>query len=139
MKTSADWKNSFGRLGKRAAILLCLSIALNACTIAPLASPTVTHVVLMWLKHPQSAADRATLIRAAQSLRIIPGVLRVEAGGAPTLPSGVERNFDLAVVITFRDRVALERYERDPRHLTAARRYLKPLVRRYVVYNLSNR
>ncbi len=106
----------------------------------PTPAPTVTHVVLMWLKHPERSADRAQLMRAAHSLRMIPGVMRVDAGRAvPTLAPGVDRSFDLGVVITFRDRVALERYEKDPRHLEAMRRYLRPLVRRYEVYNLSGR
>ena len=113
---------------------------LLACGTMPAPSPTVTHVVLMWLKHPGRSADRAQLIRAAHSLRMIPGVLRVEAGRAvPALPPGVDRSFDLGVVITFRDRAALQRYEKDPRHLEAMRRYLRPLVRRYEVYNLSGR
>ena len=49
------------------------------------AGPVERHcsVVLIWLKHPESAADRAQLIRAAHSLRMIPGVL---AGARPVGP-----------------------------------------------------
>ena len=94
----------------------------------------------MWLKHPERSADRAQLSRAAHSLRMIPGVLRVQTGRTvPTLPPGADRNYDLGVVITFRDRAALRRYERDPRHLEAMRRYLQPLVRRYEIYNTTDR
>ena len=100
----------------------------------------VTHVVLMWLKHPESAADRAQLVRAAHSLRMMPGVLRVETGRTVRgLGPEVDRSFDLGVVITFRDRAALERYEEDPRHSGAMERYLRPLVRHYEVYNLGVR
>jgi hypothetical protein len=95
---------------------------------------------LIWLKHPERSADRAQLTRAAHSLRMIPGVLRVQTGrSVPTLPSGADRSFDLGVVITFRDRAALQRYEKDPRHLEAMRRYLQPLVRRYEIYNSTGR
>ena len=94
----------------------------------------------MWLNHPERAADRAQLIRAVHSLRMIPGVLRVEAGHAvPAPPPGMDRSYDLGVVITFRDRAALERYEEDPRRQDALRRYLQPLVRRDVAYNLDDR
>jgi len=55
------------------------------------------------------------------------------------LPSEADRSFDLGVVITFRDRAALQRYEKDPRHLEAMRRYLQPFVRRYETYNLTAR
>lgn len=120
--------------------VLAICLFLLGCGTLPAPSPAVTHVVLMWLKHPDRGADRAQLIRAAHSLRMIPGVMRVEAGRAvPALAPGVDRSFDLGVVITFRDRAALRRYEKDPRHLEAMRRYLRPLVRRYEVYNLSAR
>ncbi|MEO8439489.1 MAG: Dabb family protein [Spartobacteria bacterium] len=122
-----------------AAVALCALLP-GGCLSPPPPSPTVTRVILMWLKHPERKADRAKLIRAAHSLRMIHGVERVEAGGAiPTLAPGADRSFDLGVVITFRDRAALVRYEKDPRHLEAMRRYLRPLVRRYEVYNLGGR
>ncbi len=131
-------KNIRSRLG--AGATLAIFFFLLGCGTMPAPSPVVTHVVLMWLKHPDRGADRAQLIRASHSLRMIPGVMRVEAGRAvPTLPPGVDRSFDLAVVITFRDRSALQRYQKDPRHLHAMRRYLRPLVRRYEVYNLGGR
>ncbi len=119
-------------------LALAIALLLPGCSTTP--APALTHVVLMWLKHPERGADRLQLIRAAHSLRMIPGVLRVEAGRVvPTLAPGVDRSFDLGVVITFRDRAALQRYENDPRHLEAMRRYLRPLVRRYEVYNLNSR
>jgi hypothetical protein len=127
-------------LGAFATVAIFTSVLLGACLQPPPVSPTVTHVLLMWLKHPERSADRAQLIRAAHSLRMIPGVLRVEARRAvPTLAPGVDRSFDLGVVITFRDRAALQRYEKDPRHADAMHRYLRPLVRHYEVYNLIGR
>jgi hypothetical protein len=128
------------RLAAVATLAIWSSILLGACLTTPPFSPSVTRVVLMWLKHPGRSADRAQLIRAARSLRMIPGVLRVQTGRTvPTLVPGADRSFDLGVVITFRDRAALQRYEKDPRHLEAMRRYLRPLVRRYEIYNLTGR
>jgi len=126
--------------GPIALLLIFPGLWLAACLAPPPPGPTVTHVVLMWLKHPHRAGDRAQLVRAAQSLRMIPGVLRVETGRtiSPLGPE-VRRDFDLGVVITFRDRAALQRYQRDPGHLEAMRRYLDPLVRHYEVYNLNGR
>lgn len=127
-------------LGAGATLAICASLLLAGCLIAPPVSPAVTHVVLMWLKHPERRGDRAKLIRAARSLRMIPGVMQVQAGGAiPIVGDPPRRGFDLGVVITFRDRLALQRYEKDPRHLEAMQHYLKPLVRHYEVYNLSGR
>jgi hypothetical protein len=126
-------------LGAFAVLAICSGFFGGCITSPPPASP-VTHVVLMWLKHPNRKADRAQIIRAANSLRMIPGVVRVQAGGAiPPVGPHPPQNFDLGVVITFRDRAALQRYEKDPRHVEAMRRYLQPLVRRYEVYNVGGR
>ena len=47
--------------------------------------------------------------------------------------------FDLGVVVIFRDREALEKFERDPRRRGGALdAMLQPLVRRYTVYNFAN-
>ena len=136
----AHRNNSFSERAACTAIAICGSIFLSSCSNLPVQSQPMAHVVLMWLKHPERDRDRAQLVRASHSLRMMPGVLRVEAGYAvPPPPPGIDRSFDLGVVITFRDRAALERYEEDPRHDDAVRRYLQPLVRRYVVYNLSSR
>ena len=117
-------------------MVICLF--LPGCATAPGPAPSVTQVILLWLKHPERRADRAQLVRAAQSLRMIPGVRRVETSRTvPGLPPGFDQSFDLGVVVTFRDRIALQRYRKDPRHVEAIRRYLRPLVRRYEVYNLS--
>lgn len=127
-------------LGSLAAVAICSPILLGACATTSPVSPTITRVVLIWLKHPERSADRAQLVRAAHSLRMIPGVLRVQTGRVvPALPTGVDRSFDLAVVITFRDRAALQHYEKDPRQAEAMGRYLRPLVCRYEVYHLSGR
>ncbi len=94
----------------------------------------------MWLKHPHRLADRAELVRAARSLRFFPGVQKVETGRQlPALGSEVDRHFDLGVAITFRDRAALQRYQRDTRHREAMHRYLRRLVRRYEVFDLNSR
>ncbi len=127
-------------VGPLALLLLWPAIFLAACSTTPAPPPTVTHVVLLWLKHPHRAADRDKIVRMANSLRRIPGVLQVKAGRsiAPVGPHPAQ-DFDLGVVVTFRDRAALQRYEKDPRHLEAMRRYLDPLVRRYEVYDLVGR
>ncbi|HEY1583039.1 MAG TPA: Dabb family protein [Chthoniobacterales bacterium] len=136
-----DPKQSRGpRFVALAALALSSLMGLGGCATPPPPGPNVTHVVLLWLKHPQRTADRARLIRTAHSLRMIPGVLRVEAGRAvPPVGPHAPRDFDLGVVVTFRDRAALERYEKDPSHAEAMQQYLRPLVRRYEVYNLGDR
>lgn len=122
------------------ALALVAAFFTSGCSTAPTAPRLARHVVLMWLKHPRRAADRAQLVRAARGLRMIPGVLDVETGrDLPSAMPPVEPNFDLAVVITFRDRAALARFEKSPRHHAALGKYLRPLVRRSEAYDLDAR
>lgn len=126
--------------GGKFLLAVVLGLAIAGCATTPSSPQPVQHIVLMWLVHPGSAADRAQLLRAARSLQMVPGVLRVETGRGVPLPNAeADRDFDLGVAITFRDRAALQRYERDPRRADAMQRYLRPLVRRYIIYNLNTR
>ena len=94
--------------------------------------------MIFWLKRPGNASDRAQLAHASESFRSIPGVLRVDVGRAlPVRRPGIEQAFDLGVVFTFRNQAALDRFEADPRHQHAVQTVLKPLVRRYSVFNLA--
>lgn len=95
----------------------------------------VNHVVVFWLKHPERAADRAALARASEKFRELPGVLRVDVGNALPVRRKVEQRFDMCVVFTFRNRAALARFEADPKHTAAIASVLRPLVKRYVVFN----
>lgn len=127
-------RNYFGLF----AVLLNCCLLVSGCVTTPPPSTNVTQVILLWLKHPERQADRAQLRRSARSLSMIPGVRRVETRRTvPELPPAADRSFDLAVVVTFSDRAALQRYRNDPRHREAIRSYLRPLVRHYEVYNLS--
>jgi hypothetical protein len=123
------------------ALLLGLLLALAGCTSEPPAAPQpVSRVVLIWLKNPSSATDRAQVVRAAQALRMMPGVIRVTTGrAAPLPPAATDRSFDLGVIVTFRDRAAYERFERDPRRAEQMERFLRPLVQRYETYEQGTR
>ena len=123
-------------VGAIAVLLSCLFLA--GCVTTPPPPVHVSQVVLFWLKHPERQGDRAQLVRTVRSLRMIPGVRGVEIRrNVPELPPAVDRSFDVAAVVTFSDRAALQRYRKDPRHRETTRRYLRPLVRHYEVYNLS--
>ncbi|MGI8889814.1 MAG: Dabb family protein [Chthoniobacterales bacterium] len=123
------------------ALLASGGLILGSCgtLTAPPAAPR-THVVLMWLRHPERRADREQLVRSVHSMRMMRGVQKAEtATSVADLPPGADRSFDLAALITFRDVAALQRFEKDPRHLEAMRRYARRLLRRYEVYNLVAR
>ena len=121
--------------------LICLVLFLTSSN-APAAnarSGQVTHVMLFWLKRSGNVDDRNVLLRGLPTLRRVRGVNDVRVGRPlPVDPPGLEQSFDLGVVVIFRDREALEKFEHDPRRRRVLDTILEPLVRRYTVYNFAN-
>ena len=132
------WKNL---RGNKLALAICLALAGASCTTTPPPAPQpFKQIVLVWLKNPSSATDRTQVTRAAQALRMMPGVVKVSTGRAAPLPAtATDRSFDLGVVVIFRDRSAYERYHRDPKNAQAMERFLRPLVERYEIYGQDDR
>jgi len=120
-------------------ILLCctaFSLTSTGAQAAAARSGQVTHVMLFWLKRPGNFDDQNFLLRALRTLRRVRGVNDVRLGRSlPVARPGVEQSFDLGVLIIFRDREALEKFERDQRREQAIDAMLRPLVRQYTVYN----
>jgi hypothetical protein len=125
-----------------AAIFLCciaFSLASTGAQAAAARSGQVTHVMLFWLKRPGNVDDQNLLLRALRTLRRVRGVNDVRVGRSlPVARPDLEQSFDLGVVMIFRDREALEKFERDQRREQAIDAMLRPLVRQYTVYNFVN-
>jgi hypothetical protein len=118
---------------------IALSLAPTGAQAVATRSGQVTHVMLFWLKRPGNVDDQNFLLRALRTLRRVRGVNEVRFGRPlPVYRPSVEQSFDLGVVVIFRDREALEKFERDPRREQAIDAMLRPLVRQYTVYNFVN-
>jgi len=132
--------NAFFRM-RLPIVLICLAFFLTSSDMhaAGAHSGQVTHVMLFWLKRPDNVNDQNVLLRGLRTLRRVRGVNDVRLGRPlPVDQPGLEQSFDLGAVVIFRDREALEKFERDPRRRGALDAMLQPLVRRYVVYNFAN-
>jgi hypothetical protein len=115
------------------------SVASHQAESAAPRSGQVTHVMLFWLKRPGNIDDQNVLLRGLRAVRRVGGVNDARVGRPlPVDRPGLEQSFDLGVVIIFRDREALEKFERDSRRRGAFDAMLQPLVRRYFVYNFAN-
>lgn len=120
-------------------ILLLLAFWLASCA-PPLPSTrkgTVDHIVLVWLKRPGHQPDRTKLIRAADRLREIPGVVLLDAG--TPLPSSrpmVDDSFDVAFMMRFSSTKALADYQTHPAH-TEALVELRSLSGRVLIYDIT--
>jgi hypothetical protein len=118
-------------------IFACLSCSnLHSSAARP---GRVNHVVVAWLKNPGDENDRQKLIHTSRQFLEIPGVISVSAGRAiPSTRPVVDSSFDVAVVIVFRDEAALRAYDIHPIHKQAVEDVLKPLVKKQIVYDLTD-
>jgi hypothetical protein len=123
--------------------MLTLLVSMSACTSARKdarpPSGTVAHVVVCWLKQPGDEAARQAMIDRSREFATLPGVVRVTAGRAiPSDRPTVDSSYDVAVLITFRDRAALQAYDVHPIHRKAVAEVLKPLAAKVVLYDLED-
>jgi hypothetical protein len=99
---------------------------------------SITHVVVCWLKDPDSAAQRQALLDAATKIRSLPEVADVTVGRhLPTDNPFADNSWDVAFVITFDDEADLHTYEKDPVHLRLKREVLAPNVRKVKVFDIK--
>ena len=129
------------RVAFRFALCLLAGFILAGCASLPSLSAAggIDHVVFVWLKNPGSAKDRQTLVEKSRELAAsIPQIRSFHWGTAITSTRPVvDDTFDLALVMSFADRAALEAYENYPDHKRAARDVLRPLARKIVVYDIG--
>lgn len=125
-----------------AVALSCLlsSCAQLACTSAP-KSGNVEHVVLIWLNEPGNAAHKDSMAAAARTFpKEIPGILSLSVGDAiPSDRDVVDDSYDLAIVVRFKDKAALDAYEKHPVHVKAVKEVLAPKVSKLKVYDVAVR
>jgi len=98
----------------------------------------VEHVVLVWLKEPGNAAQRAKVVAAAKTFKDIPGVLSVSTGEvlASDRPI-VDDSFDVGTIIRFKDKAAGDAYGPHPIHQKAVTETLKPLSAKILIYDYT--
>ncbi len=136
------WRDFLDRLLVSQSKLLFLTLIpfLGACGASQAtqgSAEEVIHVVVCWLKQPGNLEQRKELIGAAKALKEIPGVLEIRSGEVvPSERLGVDSSFDVAFVFRFEDEAALRSYENHPIHLKAVSETLKPLVSKFVIYDL---
>lgn len=129
---------------KYATLILTAALALSSCTTCPFgcgstAKGRVDHIVLVWLKRPGNAADRAALLACAQTFRAeIKQIKRLEVGTAvPSDRPVVDDSFDVGFVLRFANKAAMDAYEKHPVHANAVKTTLMPLARKVLVYDIG--
>jgi len=124
----------------KAAACLVLLLPFASCTAVPGRQPRgVDHIVIVWLKRPGNAEDKAKLVATSKELQRALPVIRGMSFGRP-LPSerpAVDDTFDLAFVMRFANRNDLAAYETSAIHQRAAKEILRPLSRKLIIYDIE--
>jgi hypothetical protein len=122
------------------AVAVVVALGLSGCGgQRQFAAGTVTHVVICYLKQPGDATARQRLIEASKEFREIPGVLDVRVGKVlPSTRPIVVNDYDVGLVITYKDERAMKEYVTHPIHEKAVREVLGPLTSKVVVYDFVN-
>lgn len=95
----------------------------------------ITHVVIFWLDKPYGE-NREQLLAAARELGNIPGCENFRAGQAvPSARGVVDDSFAVAISMDFADQAAADAYQAHPDHVKFVTESVKPLVKRFVVYD----
>jgi hypothetical protein len=117
-------------------LLLWLFALLPAVCVADEPRP-VEHVVIVWLKDSGNIEQRARILDESAVLQEIPGVVSIKSGQViASERSIVDSSFDVALIVSFTDRAALDAYLVHPAHVKLVEETLKPLVARIQVYDL---
>jgi hypothetical protein len=131
---------------KNATLILAaaVSLFLSSCTTCPFGCKTTAkgkfeHIVLVWLKRPGNAADRATLIATARKFQAeIKEIQHLSVGPAVLSERPiVDDSFDLGFVMRFASKAAMDAYEKHPLHQKAVKETLMPLAKKVQVYDIG--
>lgn len=95
-----------------------LAASTTAPTKAPNATPKLLHHVFFWLKNPNSAADRATLIAGVKSLAAIETVRSIHVGVPASTEKRdvVDNSYHVSELLGFDDVAGQDAYQVHPLH-----------------------
>jgi len=135
------------RASRIAALTVCIRAILCSVLFATLAGCTTNvvqpagslqHVVVIWLKEPGNATHRRMILDESEILRQIPGVLSLTSGSVITSERTiVDSSFDVAMIVSFADKAAMDAYLTHPVHVTLVNQTLKPLVAKIRVFDFQ--
>ncbi len=117
-------------------LILLGSLSLQASFVFAEENKKVTHVVMVWLKEPGNAQQRAAFLKASEQLNDLPGIVNRHVGVVLSSDRKiVDDTFDVAVSVTMESEDALKAYLKNPKHKKILHDKIKPLVNRSVAFS----
>lgn len=97
-----------------------------------------SHVVIFWTKPGLENAVDELLAGMERYLKPIPGVLSFHAGKmVPSHRPVVDQTYQVALNLTFPDKLTQDAYQVHPLHLEFVEKVFKPVCERVVVYDFE--
>jgi Stress responsive A/B Barrel Domain len=97
-----------------------------------------SHVVIFWTDPANPNAADQLITGANKHLRIISGMKQFHVGKmAGSHRPVVDQSYQVALNIGFPDKKTQDDYQVHPEHLVFVEKYVKPLVKKVVVYDFE--
>lgn len=97
-----------------------------------------SHIVILWTDPAQPQAAAAVAAAAHKLLKSIPGVLQFHAGSmVPSHRPVVDQSYQVALNLVFPDKKTQDDYQAHPQHLEFVDKFVKPMVKKVVVYDFE--
>ena len=97
-----------------------------------------SHIVVLWTDPDQPQAPDKIVAAANRLLKSIPGTIHFNIGKMVGSPRPVvDQSYQVAFTITFASKQAEAEYQTHPQHLEFIANYVKPLVKKVVIYDFE--
>ena len=97
-----------------------------------------SHIVIFWTDPAQPAAADELVAGGRKLLESIPGVLQFHIGRmVPSHRPVVDQSYQVALNLIFPDKKTQDDYQAHPQHVEFVAKYVKPLVKKLVVYDFE--
>jgi hypothetical protein len=97
-----------------------------------------SHVVIFWTDPANPNAADELIAGATRHLKIIPGLTHFHVGKmVGSHRPVVDQSYQVALNTEFADKKTQDDYQVHPQHLVFVEKYVKPLVKKVVVYDFE--
>lgn len=97
-----------------------------------------SHVVIFWTDAAKAEAADEVIAGANKYLKGIPGITHFHIGKmAGSHRPVVDQSYQVALNTTFTSKQAQDDYQAHPEHLKFVEQYVKPFVKKVVVYDFE--